>query len=240
MRIGSLIIKRRVALTAVAIVATVSGSLLWMRFPTGGALRENKQLSPTLLVAGSGERELLGVEANLLDPSPLFFPTDRNYGQDRMATAFRRQPDEGFRNFEPQFRFSEQQLKTYGREAVTVPEKLSDVLEQGETALFPGFGEIDHAGQALAERSGFMEVKSFESGNLYIQLELHGLKFSTGDFAPVEFLVTVGRGGLVGEPLLAANSGSDAVDGFAREYLSRDSHLGERLPPGKYLVSIGP
>ena len=85
-----------------------------------------------------------------------------------------------------------------------------------------------------------MEVKSLENNRLVISEALTGLGVPRTEFAPLEFLVLASASGLVGEPLLLVNSGSEPVDTFFRTYLVQGYRLGSRLSPGKYLVRIGP
>jgi hypothetical protein len=56
----------------------------------------------------------------------------------------------------------------------------------------------------------------------------------------MDFLALVGNSGFVGEPLMTSGSGSEEVDGAVRDYLVKALRLGDRLPPGRYVVSVGP
>ena len=93
---------------------------------------------------------------------------------------------------------------------------------------------------SLTPREAFIEVKSLHSNRIVISQALLDLALPRGEFGPLEFLVLAGPAGLVGEPLLVANSGSDQADAFFRTFLVRGFRLGQRLAPGQYLVRIGP
>lgn len=237
---GERLFRRRVAVAATGVLVTTAVSLFWMKAPDGEGVMGRPRVAPRLLVSGSGEQHLHRAEAELLDPSPLFFPTVWNYGQEPAGTGRRREPDEGFQDYLPRYRFSDQRLANYGREAMVAPERLADLLDQGVTATFTGFGEVRSEVEPLADRGGFIEVKSLGDGRLVLKSELRELTVPSGDYAPVEFLVTVGPAGLVGGPLVSLSSGSDAVDSQVRNYVLGNYRLGERLGPGKYVVTVGP
>ena len=61
-----------------------------------------------------------------------------------------------------------------------------------------------------------------------------------GMWQPLEFLVAVDRAGVVRPPVLTESSRIAAVDQFFQEFLIKSLHIGERLAPGFYRVSIGP
>lgn len=195
---------------------------------------------PRLLVSGARGGGTAAGETELMDPSPLFFPTVWNYGQAAAGDGRRREPDEGFPDYLPRFRYSDQRLANYGREAVAAPERLAEVVEQGITFPFTGFGHMDLNLGPLAERGGYLEVTELGSGKSVQQAELPSGAVRLNDHLPMEILVTVGPAGIVGDPLLAAGSGSETVDAEVLHYLLRTYRLGERLGPGKYRVTVGP
>lgn len=240
MKVGRWEIRRRVLIGGGAVVLAIVGSLLRIGHGDGGHDSAQSGNRPRIYVSGVNGNQLLADEADLVDPSPLFFPTGRNYGQNAVAANLRRLPDEGFRNFEPRYRFSDQNPGNFGREAVSVPDRLADVLEQGAAVPFAGIGEVDRVRRPLPERNGFIEVKTLQDGVLVHESVVENSGFPTGDFAPMEFIVSVGPAGMIGEPLLATNSGSDSVDVFVRNFLAKTYRLGDRLPPGIYRVAVGP
>lgn len=231
--------RRRVAVAAVGVFVTSVASVTWMQRP-GDDAPAGRPAIPRLLVSGARGGNTAAGETELMDPSPLFFPTVWNYGQATTGGGRRREPDEGFQDYLPRFRYSDQRLANYGREAVSVPERLSDVVEQGITFPFTGFGHVDFDLGPLAERGGYLEVKELGSGKLVREAELPSGALRLNDHLPIEILVTVGPAGIVGDPLFAAGSGSETVDAEVLDHLLRTYRLGERLGPGKYRVTVGP
>ena len=204
-------------------------------------------MSPVLLpfvrVAGAEvatSDQVLRERAELLDPTPLFFPTERNYEPSSPCRqAALRQPGQVFGSFEPKLPAGEQNMAVFRVEGAPVPEKLSDLLEHGSEAHFAGMGQIDRQRSTLPIRAAFVEVRDLESGNLVISQPLNGISPPRPDFAPVEFLVTVSSAGLVGEPVLTSGSEGEDADNFFRDYLVQSYRLGERLRPGRYRVVVG-
>jgi hypothetical protein len=183
--------------------------------------------------------QILRERAELLDPTPLFFPTEWNYGQQSSRETALRQPDQVFGSFEAKLPLSEQGVTLYKGESAPVPEKLSDVLGQGNEASFGGMGQIDRQTSTLSIRSGFLEVRDLGSGETIISQSLVGISPPRNDFAPVEFLVVISSAGMVGEPVVTIGSEEEDVDSFFRDYLIRSYRLGERLRPGRYRVWVG-
>ncbi len=239
---GNFRVKRRVWVGLVVACAGVGAWIVW------------SQLRPALLpgvvprpqsfvqLAGAGKAvgdQVLREKAELLDPTPLFFPTEWNYGQRALPESSLRQPGQVFGNSEPKLTVAEQNLAPYGVEATPVPEKLSDVLAQGNEAPFAGLGQIDLPQFTLPVRAGYLEVRALGNKDAIVSQPLSGINPPRNDYVPVEFLVVVGPAGLIGEPILTSGSGWDEVDNFFRSYLVKSYRLGERLHPGRYHVLVG-
>lgn len=243
MRIGKIEVKRRVWVW-LGCAAAVTG-LWWLLLPRQPPVVALAPAVPAPFVRLTGTSTspddiILRERAQLYDPKPLFLPTEWNYGQRPLPERLRRQPGQVFGTFDPVLTFPEQGIKLYGVESTPVPEKLSDVLTQGNEAPFAGFGQIDAPRTALADRVGFLEVRRFTGGEPVISQTLRYFTLPRLDYAPLEFLVVVSSAGLVGEPVLTRGSGWEEVDSFFRTYLVKTFRLGERLNPGRYRVLVGP
>ena len=243
MRIGNIEVKRRVWISLVGVMGAIGAWWAWTQGnPTDQTITAQPK-PPFVRLAGAGTGgadQVLRERAELFDPTPLFFPTEWNYGQRPLRESLRRQPGQVFGSFEPVYSFAEQNMKAYGVEIAPAPEKLSDVLAQGNEAPFAGFGQIDRSQPVLPERGGFVEVRGFISGEPIISQALENIILPRLDYAPLEFLVVVSSAGIVGEPVLTSGSGWEEVDTFFRTYLVKTVQLGERLNPGRYRVLVGP
>jgi len=239
---GSMRVKRRVWIGLIAACVGAGGWLLWTRqrpvAPTEAAQVPQSfvQLART---GATGSDQVLQEKAELLDPTPLFFPTQWNYGQQPLRISSIKQPGQFSDGFPPISAINEKNISSYGAESSAVPEKLADVLVQGNEAPFAGLGQIDRPQSSLPVRKGYIEVRNLKNGDNIASKSLTGLALPRTDFAPVEFLVVVEAGGLIGEPILTAGSGWDDVDNFFRTYLVKSYRLGEQLRPGRYRVVIG-
>jgi hypothetical protein len=235
-------IKRRVWIGLVVGMAAVGAWTLWARRHSTLPASTPPRGQPFVQLAGASSTpsdQVLREKAELLDPTPLFFPTVWNYGQRPLRAASLKQPGQVFGSFEPKLTVGEQNIVAFRTENTPVPEKLSDVLIQGNEAPFAGMGQVDRQLSTLPIRSGYVEVRNLETGKVIIAQTLTGITPPRSDFAPIEFIVVVGRGGLIGEPFLAGESAGDEVEVFFRDYLIRSYRLGERLRPGRYRVLVG-
>lgn len=243
MRIGNIVVQRRVWVTLLCAAGT-SGVWWGWTLRTSPALTALSEVKPPFVrLAGVGTGaadQVLRERADLFDPTPLFFPTEWNYGQRPLRDRLRRQPGQVFGSFEPVYTFTEQNMKSYGAETTPPPEKLSDILRQGNEAPFAGIGQIDAPRPALSERTGFIEVRRVAGEESIISEALKNGTPPRLDYAPLEFLVIVGSAGIIGEPVLTSGSGWEDVDAFFLTYLVKTFRLGERLSPGRYRIFVGP
>lgn len=247
MHIGKIEVKRRVWVGLISALLATGVWWAWTRAQVQAVEAVAQSRQPFVRLPGTGTGmgdQILRERAALFDPTPLFFPTEWNFGQRPLPEAMRRQPGQVFGSFPPNPALGEQNIKAYGAETVLVPERLSDVFVQGNEAPFAGMGQIDMQRPALAERRGFLEVKGLANGKTVIAKVLSGLILPRLDFGPVEYLVAISSAGIVGDPILIADSGGgevdEKVDAFFRTYLVKTFRLGERLSPGRYRVLVGP
>lgn len=251
MHIGKIAVKRRVWIGLTFILTVTGAWWAWTRSKgvVQGIAVNSKQPFVRLagLDPGTGD-QVLRERTEYFDPSPLFFPTGWNFGQNALRESMRRQPGDIYGSFEPKLPLSEQSINRYNAEATAAPKRLVDVLAQGNETPFGGMGQLDKDRPALPERSGYLEVKGLIDGKTVLEQSLIGLTLQRLDFAPLEFLVAVSSTGIVGEPVIiqwispdiAAAADNEEVDAFFRSYLVKIFRLGERLSPGRYRVLIGP
>jgi hypothetical protein len=232
-------IKRRVWIGALIACAAVAGWAFWTRNALLVPQVAVAPVAPKPFVQLANTDQTLREKADLLDPTPLFFPTERNYGQRSLPQSALKQPGQVFGSFEPKLTVADQNIAPYRNETTPVPEKLSDVLAQGNEAPFAGMGQVDLQTPTLPIRSGYLEVSDLKNGDIIISQALSGLNAPRPDFAPMEFLVVVGAAGVVGDPFLMSGSGGEEMDNFLRSYLVKSYRLGERLRPGRYRVLVG-
>ena len=243
MRIGTIDVKRRVWIGLAFALAVTLGWWAWTRAKKEAVAVAVRAPQPFVRLIGAdaaGGNAVLREQTQLFDPQPLFFPTEWNYGQRALPGSVRRQPGQVFGSFGANLVFGEQTLKAYGTEATAAPERLADVVVQGNEAPLDGMGQVDVQRPALASREGFLEVQEFQRGKTFVSQALNGLNIPRVDFSPAEFLVVVGIAGLVGEPIVVSGSGREDIDVLLRSYLVKTFRIGERLNPGRYRVLVGP
>lgn len=201
---------------------------------------------PKVELARTGDLEgerMLREEIALLDPRPLFLPTERNAGRaGALSDDGRREPGASFNDFAPQFNYNEEDVAISFPAGVTVPASAVAALrtEQGRDSM-SSFGRRDAPLAALPRRLGFIEVVLAQTGRLALQDELPVSEgVPEGDWTPVELVAAVGPGGLIGLPVLTGSSGSEGIDAWLPSYLANRYRLGERLQPGFYRIRLGP
>ena len=248
MRLGKIEVKRRVWVGLAFALISTGGWWVWTR-AQGLAVVVAPPVKPAFVrLADSGTgaaSQILRERAEYFDTTPLFFPTEWNYGQGSLPDNIRRKPEQVFAGFDANLTFKDLNLGSYGSDLAAAPDRLAEVLGQGNERPLGGLGQIDVARAALATRSGILEVRNFSDGNLVIAQTLTGISLPRSDFAPIEFLAVVSSDGLVGQPTMVTGSGSEEgdteeIENFLRTYLVKTLHLGERLSPGRYRVLFGP
>jgi hypothetical protein len=243
MKVAGMQIRRRVFIGLGLAVGATAAWFFWVRAHEKPAAVEPVAMKPFIRLGGdslaTSDRVLLE-RAEFFDPTPLFIPTDRNFGQGPLPRRVEKQPGQVFGDFPPIMTVSESGLASYGAQAETTPESLPDVLIRGNGAPLAGFGRVDQDRLPLPQRAGYLEVKALKDGTVTLSATLLGLNLPRKDFGPAQFLIAVGSAGLIGVPVLTEGSGADEIDAALRDYLVKSYHLGERLTPGRYLVSVGP
>ncbi|HEY4300076.1 MAG TPA: hypothetical protein VGM73_04330 [Candidatus Didemnitutus sp.] len=243
MTFGGIRIRRRLFVGLALLMAGTLGGYYWSRA---------RQL-PTVVVAPpktafvklvNGDREgadrVIAEQAEYFDPTPLFIPTSHNYGQGPLPARVVRQPGQIFNDIPPYLTFRERTLANYAFSYQSAAASVPDVLEQGNEAPFVGFGQVDGTWSPISQRVAYISVKALKTGETVFGRSLPDLKLPRAEFAPMDFLALVDNSGFVGEPLMTSGSGSEEIDGAVRDYLMRKLRLGDRLPPGRYVVSVGP
>ena len=224
--------------TAVALVALFRVPVV---MPPGTSSR-SPAVESQLELASSADT-LLKEEAALHDPTPLFLPTRWNAADDALAMNAPREPGGSFQNYAAKLTFPESELKIELPPAVVLPTKAADVFAIDKPDRpFAGFGQKDSALTPLPLRGGFIEVAGAGDGELKLTQALTEDRPPTGEgnWQPLEFMVAVDTTGMVRPPVLTESSRVPGVDNFFENYLTRVLHIGERLGPGMYRVSIGP
>jgi hypothetical protein len=189
------------------------------------------------------EGGLLREEATFGDPTPLFLPTPWNASENAIPEDLRREPSRAFPDFEPKLRYADSGLGLQFPADVRVPEVPADAfLSDKPNRPFLGFGETDRQVPPLPLRGAFIEVARAggEGDRLLAQPLADARPPGDGTWQPMEFLVAIDPTGIVRPPVLTESSRVAEVDAYFENYLRIGYHLGARLRPGFYRVSIGP
>jgi hypothetical protein len=234
-------------IAAVAVVFT-GGLMLAVRF-IQLPKREVRQAPVTTGIGiarldGKAARAILK-EQDLLDPDPLFLPTSLNASQPELPALIRGEPGTAFPLVSPKYAYTSATAEILFPEVITIPERPVEALTYGRTessyALMGRFARVE---EPLAARRAVVEIVRAKTGEVVLTQALNPPEspavLVTADWRPLEMLAAVDVTGIIGVPVLSQTSGIEAVDSFFRSYLAKQFHLGERLPPGLYLVRVGP
>jgi len=208
----------------------------------GGTAPDNGLAAVGLERLGEAGSPLLREEANLRDPTPLYLPTRWNAGNNAVPAAARLDPGRSFPNYRPRLVFNEAELALSFPPAVAVPQRPAEAFAVDKPAApFAGFGQLEGKIKPLAARGAFARIVRAGDGEEALAEALTDAKPPVDiPWEPLEFLVAVDVAGVVRPPVLTASSHLATVDQYFQDYLTRTLHVGERLRPGFYRVSIGP
>src|SRR5450759_3479730 len=99
MRIGKIEVKRRVWISLIFALAVTGVWWVWTRAKQQAVAAAAPVRQPFVRLAGAGTGagdQVLRERAELFDPTPLFFPTEWNFGQRPLRESMRRQPGQVF------------------------------------------------------------------------------------------------------------------------------------------------
>jgi hypothetical protein len=181
-------------------------------------------------------------EALLRDPTPLFLPTRWNVGENALPANARQEPGAAFSDYAPKLTFPVADLQLGLPTAIGVPKRVPDVFDTDKPKRpYQGFGQTDRSVEALPGRTAFVAVAAVADGGLVLAEPVIGnAPPSESSWQPLEFLIAIDRAGLVRPAMLVTSSQVSSVDAYFRDFLTDGLHIGERLAPGFYRVSIGP
>jgi hypothetical protein len=226
---------------AVALVVA-AGAMLLVRPPPRKELPKARQ-GGGLGVQRLETDKLLAEQAKLRDPLSLFLPA-RQANRDAGLQSEAAESTLGLelpRPFPGRLAFADESAAVEFPLRTPVPARPVDTLGLGDPEMpFLGMGRKDRTASPLPVRSAYIEVLAAETGKSVISEAIRDVKVpSANDWQPLEMVALVDRIGLVAPPTISRSSTSDGVDDFFRTYLEKGFHLGERLGPGSYVVTIG-
>jgi hypothetical protein len=178
--------------------------------------------------------------AMLLDPTPLFLPTEFNSSR---VDYVPREPGGAFAGFPAKMTFSDTELELHLPPATEVPATPADALAGDPPgAPFIGFDRADPVVEPVSPRVAYVEILDARTGRSVFGQPVTDAKppVSTRPWDPMEFMAAVDAAGLVGPPVPTARSGVDEVDAYFGHYLADTLRVGQRLAPGFYRIVVGP
>lgn len=231
-----------ISVTAALVVAIAVGLLV--QLPRKQALPKARP-GGGLGVLPLESNKPLAEQADLHDPVPLFLPVGWNSRPSGPSSAVGLEPGlELSRSFTGKLAYAEDSAAIDFPARVPIPARPADAIGLGDPALlFLGMGRKDREIPAPPGRAAYIEVVASDTGLTVASVTgpIREAKVPTAsDWQPLEMLVVVDRAGLVAPPTISRTSTVDLMDDFFRGYLEKGIHLGEKLGPGSYVVTIGP
>ncbi|ATC63403.1 hypothetical protein CMV30_05240 [Nibricoccus aquaticus] len=237
------------ALIAIVCVAVLVLAVRFVSLPTPAA--NSKPVTPRTggigIASPSGTvASALLHEQSLLDPDPLFLPTQFNASQLRLPALIRREPGASFQPVSSKYTYTLAEAQISFPEPVASPAQPVDVLAYDRVKNpYEVLGRYESDALPLPERLAVVEIVQIKSGRVVFTAPLKMLdapaQLASADWRPLELLAAVDATGLIGLPVLSRGSGVEAIDTFfLRSYLAKEFRLGERLPPGFYALRVGP
>ncbi len=175
----------------------------------------------------------------LLDPTPLFLPTEFNSSR---IDYVPREPGGAFAGFPFKNAFADSELDLHLPPATAVPATPADaVADDPPGAPFIGFGRADPVVEPLSPRGAYVEIMDAGTGRSVLGMTLVDARPpAAAPWRPVEFIAAVDPSGLVGPLVPTSRSGADDVDSYFGRYLADTLRVGQRLAPGFYRIVVGP
>lgn len=234
--------KRRWLVAAVGAAIVMGGSLLLFRAPGAGseAGRPPAHGRPAINLAPARSDELA-----MRDLAPLFLPTRYNAAP---AAANPPQPGSQYFDRDPGIhRFFDPDTPSLGLPGpVQPPANAIAALADPPAPLAEGFGRTDASIPPRPPTGGHVDIYASDARDSLLGLALPPDAAAplagreTLGWKPLEFAAAVDPAGLVGPLILTSGSGVEEVDDHFRNYLAREFHIGDRLPPGFYRIVVGP
>jgi hypothetical protein len=175
----------------------------------------------------------------LLDPTPLFLPTEFNSSR---IDYVPREPGGSFAGFPFKKTFSDTELELHLPPATDVPASPADALAGDPPgAPFIGFDRADPVVEPLSPRGAYVDIMDAGTGRSVLALALADAHPPASmPWQPMEFIAAVDAAGLVGPVVPTNSSGVDDVDTYFGRYLADTLRVGQRLAPGFYRIVVGP
>jgi len=177
---------------------------------------------------------------SLRDPTPLFLPTEYTSSRVNYVAA---EPTGSFGGFPAQYVFEASELKLDLPQMEVVPDSPAAALAGDPLgAPFVSFGRESVTVQPVARRGAYVEIVESGSGRLVYGAPAYDARppAASVPWEPMEFMAAVDAAGLVGSLVPTGRSGVDEVDAYFARYLADTLHVGQRLGPGFYRISVGP
>lgn len=242
--------RMRWIVAAVASLVVMGALVVLFRAPASGVARTTGiEPSTAVEIAQPGPAdELLRQQAELRDLRPLFLPTPRNAA----LREPRREPSRTFLEGEARsLNISEPELHperdlppiaTLGGVPTANARPADGLGAETDLAGVVGIGRRPVAVNPLRERGGVVEVVAARDGaRLFAEiLPVAARPATTSPWGALEFLANVDAAGLSSELVLTEGSRVEEVDAHFRRYLTGTYHIGARLPPGYYRITVAP
>lgn len=227
------------SVVALAATALVVGLFRLPGGSEGPAGPQHRRVDPVTLAPRTDS--LLNDEAMLRDPTPLFLPTKWNAADSALRPEARRETSGAFGSYPPALKFAGEELKLDLPAAVQVPSRPAEAFgaDRSQRPL-AGFGQGDWQVASLVPRAAYVKVTGADGQVVFARAIEDAQPPNETGWQPLEFLMAVDATGIVRPPVLTESSRVAAVDGYFEDFLAKGLHIGERLAPGLYRVSIGP
>lgn len=176
----------------------------------------------------------------LIDPTPLFLPTEFNSSR---TNYVRREPGGAFAGFPAKMTFSDAGLDLHLPPPIALPATPADALAGDPPgAPFIGFDRPDPVVEAVSPRSAYVEIVDEGTGRSVFGAPVNDAHppASSVPWQPMEFIAAVDTAGLVGAVMPTVRSGVGDVDTYFGRYLADTLRVGQRLEPGIYRIIVGP
>jgi len=240
-----------VALISAAVIAVALAFALTVRMPTmpsaPSTTKEERPAAVWVSKIDPSRPDRIAEEIELRESVPLYLPTRRNTSVfEELPAHILREPGTAYPYYPAKHVYSDTTFELRFPDGEPPLVQATDVLTLGQTTnVLSDIGKKDVSLKPLSDRVASLEVVDSKTGRVAYRQEISkalGADFPKGDWRPLELLITVDTFGLVGTPTVVTGegSGSDEIDAIFCNFLAKRFLIGNHVPPGVYVVRIGP
>lgn len=185
-----------------------------------------------------GKDLILKEQSLLFDSEPIFLPTEWNKSSNKIENVI---GEPLFRDFPPIITLYDlQKLESIINEHPSVSSP-ADILNNKFVSPFVGINQSNISISPPINRKAHIMIQSLNNSNIVASYGIIGASNLNEElWIPIEFILVVDESGPILPLFVIESSGSEKIDLYFRNYISKLIFQHTPLPEGYYKISVGP